>query len=122
MTQAIRRLLKYYRNEIQEFIAVGEIGKSGLSHIHGYYLLAGGKKMTDKNFQRAWKYWNPKKPYGKGFEGGHHDLVKSESNFVGYIDKEKNPWFEYNHKYVQEPQAVEDEEESSSPSEGSVEV
>lgn len=98
MIIAIGRLQKYYRNEIQSFIAVGETGKNGASHIHGYYLLAGGKRMTDKNFQRAWKYWNPKKTIGDGFEGGHHAIVKSESNFKGYIDKETNPWYKYNHQ------------------------
>lgn len=98
MTTAIDRLRKYYRTEILDFQVVGETGKNGLSHIHGYYLLARGKKMTDKNFQRAWKYWNPKKKIGNGFEGGHHAVVKSESNFKGYIGKEENPWYEYNHE------------------------
>jgi len=118
MTTAIGRLLQYYKNEIVEFKAVGETGKNGLSHIHGYYLLAGGKKMTDKNFRRAWEHWNPAKPTGKdSFEGGHHANVKSESDYVGYIAKENNPWYEYNQNNAsQDCSTVSDEEGSQEPS------
>lgn len=97
MKQAVSRLLQYYKSEIRVFQVVGEVGEKGQSHIHGFYLLDGGKKITDKNFKRAWKYWDPKKPMGKGFQGGHHETVKSVSDFLGYIDKEKNPWFKYIH-------------------------
>lgn len=100
MITAIERLLKYYRNEIVDFRASGEVGKNGLSHIHGYYLLKRGLKMTDKNFKRAWDHWNPNKKMnnsGTSFEGGHHDLCKQESDYAGYITKEKDLWYEYNH-------------------------
>lgn len=98
MVIAIKRLLGYYKNEIVDFKAVGEVGKNGLSHIHGYYLLEGGRKITDKNFKRAWDHWNPHKKMngtGTSFEGGHHDLCTVESDYTGYIGKEKNPWYEY---------------------------
>ena len=77
MIRAVERIMKYYRNEICELEVVGEITKSGQSHIHGYYLLDGGRKITDKNFKRAYKFWNPKKKLGRGHEGGHHEVVKS---------------------------------------------
>ena len=88
MRAAMDKLMKYHRNEITTLRAVGEVGTNGLSHIHCYYELMGGRKITDKNFKRAWKYWDPTKKHGKGFQGGHHDTVKSASDFLGYIDKE----------------------------------
>lgn len=119
MVQAVRRLVKYYMTQIVEFVAVGETGKNGASHIHGYYLLQRGKKITDKNFQRAYAKWNPKKKLGSGHEGGHHAIVQNESDFLGYIDKEENPWFKYNFKDVQDPDQ-EQGEEAGSTSDGSV--
>jgi len=97
MTKAINKLIKYYRDEIIDFRAVGEVGTNGLSHVHCFYKLIGGLKMTDKNFKRAWKYWNPKKPLQRGFEGGHHATVKNESDFLGYIDKDvETAWLDKN--------------------------
>jgi len=98
MEKAMNRLCKYYEGNIIKLRAVGEVGRNGLSHVHCYYKLEGGLKITDKNFQRAWKYWDPKKPLGKnGFEGGHHATVKEESDFLGYIEKEiETSWFEKN--------------------------
>jgi hypothetical protein len=89
MEQSITKLLRYYEGEIVRFRAIGEGGYQGKqSHVHCFYELLGGRKMTDKNFKRAWVHWNPKKPLGRGFEGGHHASVASESNFLGYIEKE----------------------------------
>jgi len=89
MSKAIDKLLKYYTDEIIQLRAIGEVGSNGLSHIHCFYKLREGKKITDKNFKRAYSYWNPTKKLGyKGFEGGHHDNVRSESDFLGYIDKD----------------------------------
>lgn len=95
MVQAVKRLEKYYSNELVELQVVGEVTKQGCSHVHGYYLLDGGLKMTDKNFKRAYKFWNPKKKMGRGFEGGHHEVVKTESDFKGYIDKCPDAWYKY---------------------------
>jgi len=88
MSSAIDKLIKYYRDEITQFRAIGEVGTNGLSHVHCFYKLKGGLKITDKNFKRAWKHWNPKKRLQRGFEGGHHDTVRNESDFLGYIDKD----------------------------------
>jgi len=89
--------MKYYRNEICELEVVGEVTKKGNSHIHGYYLLDGGKKITDKNFNRAYNFWNPKKKLDRGHEGGHHEVVKGESNFKGYIDKCPDAWYKFSY-------------------------
>lgn len=88
MTMAIDKLLRYYNTELETLRAVGEVGSNGLSHVHCFYKLKTGNKITDKNFKRAWPYWNPKKIMGKGFEGGHHANVKEESDFLGYIEKD----------------------------------
>jgi len=97
MMKAIDKLCRYYADEIVELRAVGEVGSNGLSHVHCFYKLKGGLKITDKNFKRAWEYWNPKKKLGKGFEGGHHDTVREETDFRGYIDKDiDSAWLEKN--------------------------
>lgn len=88
MSKAIDKLIKYYKDEIINLRAVGEVGANGLSHVHCFYKLTGGLKITDKNFKRAWSHWNPQKKLQRGFEGGHHDTVKNESDFLGYIDKD----------------------------------
>lgn len=103
MIKAMTKILKYYEDEIIELRAVGEVGSNGLSHIHCFYKLRAGLKITDKNFKRAWKYWNPKKLQGNGFEGGHHRNVKCESDFKGYIDKDvDSAWYEVTRKSANE--------------------
>lgn len=98
MSSAIQKLCKYYKDEIIQLRAIGEVGSAGLSHIHCFYKLKGGKKITDKNFNRAYKMWDTKKKTGpSGHQGGHHQTVKNESDFSGYIDKDiENAWFEVN--------------------------
>jgi len=97
MIKAINKLIKYYKDEIIDLRAVGEVGTNGLSHVHCFYKLIGGLKITDKNFKRAWKHWNPKKPLQRGFEGGHHASVKNEADFLGYIDKDiETAWLDKN--------------------------
>lgn len=87
MRQAVERLTRYYKHEIIDFHAVGEFGSDGRPHVHGWYHLAGGRKITDKNFQRAYPRWNPKRKLGKGFEGGHHETISRISDFAGYAEK-----------------------------------
>lgn len=95
MAKAIDKLCKYYADDIIQLRAVGEVGSNGLSHVHCFYQLRGGLKITDKNFKRAWIHWNPKKKIGHGFEGGHHATVKEASDFKGYIDKDiASAWLE----------------------------
>lgn len=93
MRVAIDKLTRYYKDEINEFRAVGEYTKAGRSHVHCYYLLDGGRKITDKNFKRAWSHWNPRKKMGDGFEGGHHATIRKFSDFSGYVEKDlKDAW------------------------------
>lgn len=114
MIRAIERIMKYYANEMCELEVVGEVTKSGQSHIHGYYLLDGGLKITDKNFKRAYKFWNPKKKLGRGHEGGHHEVVKTESDFKGYIDKDRlTAWYEYSYRREEHNNGGWDEDEEA---------
>lgn len=109
MTTAIQKLCKVYKNEIVQLRAVGEVGKeNGLSHIHCFYKLKGGKKISDKNFKRAYPMWDTKIKVGPtGHRGGHHATVKTEADFLGYIDKEiQNTWFEVNIENSDNPVAV----------------
>lgn len=88
MRVAIDKLTRYYKNEIIEFHAVGEYTEAGRSHVHCYYELDGGNKITDKNFKRAWPHWDARKKLGQGHQGGHHANVRSKSDFRGYIEKD----------------------------------
>lgn len=88
MRVAIDRLTRYYKHDIIEFHAIGEYTEAGRPHVHCYYELDGGNKITDKNFKRAWTHWNPRKKLGSGHEGGHHANVRSKSDFLGYIEKD----------------------------------
>lgn len=105
MSSAIQKLCKYYKDEIIQLRAIGEVGSAGLSHIHCFYKLKNGKKITDKNFTRAYKMWNTKKKTGpSGHQGGHHATVKNESDFSGYIDKDiESAWFEVNIDNASDP-------------------
>lgn len=97
MKSAIEKLTRYYKNEIIEFHAVGEFGHDGRSHVHAWYHLVGGRKITDKNFRRAYERWNPKRKLGKGFEGGHHATIERISDFAGYAEKHLDEaWFTHN--------------------------
>jgi len=90
MRVAIDKLTRYYKHEIIEFHAIGEFTEAGRSHVHCYYELDGGVKITDKNFKRAWPHWNPRKTLGTGHQGGHHANIRSKSDFLGYIEKDLN--------------------------------
>lgn len=94
--QAEERLLKYYRHELIQYRSVGEYTKAGCSHLHIMYTLSNGGKFTDKNIQRAYSKWNAKK-----CQGGHHSLVKSVSDFAGYLEKSlKDNWHFYEHNHA----------------------
>lgn len=88
MRVAVDKLTRYYKNDIHEFRAVGEYTKAGRAHVHCYYLLTAGKKITDKNFKRAWPHWDPRKKHDGGHQGGHHANVRSLSDFSAYVEKD----------------------------------
>lgn len=88
MRVAIRRLVHYYRHEIVEFEAVGELTQAGAPHVHGHYTLHGGRKITTKNFRRAYPIWDPKTKVGTGHVGGYHKPATSTSDYTGYIQKD----------------------------------
>jgi len=99
MSKAIEKLIKYYKDGDQKIInfrAVGEVGSNGLSHVHCFYQLLGGVKISDKNFKRAYPPWDTKVVTSyTGHKGGHHATVKHHSDFLGYIEKEvSNAWLD----------------------------
>jgi len=117
MKSAIDKLTKYYSKEIIEFHAVGEYTASGNSHIHAWYHLVGGRKISDKNFKRAWPRWNPKKKLGRGFEGGHHQAVNRLADFAGYIEKHlEESWLIVDINNADHEEEVDHEEEGTSTS------
>lgn len=88
MREAVERLCRYYADEIIEFHAVGERTQMGQPHVHAWYHLKGGRKITTKSFKRAYPIWNEKRKLGRGHEGGHHAPIKRTSDFAGYIEKD----------------------------------
>jgi len=86
---ALERLTKYYKTEWKQFRAVGEVGSNGMSHVHCFYELEAGKKITDKNFKRAYQWWDTSIKHGKtGHQGGHHASVVDVPGFRAYIEKD----------------------------------
>lgn len=85
---AVNRLLRYYKEDLEEFRAVGEFTKAGRSHVHIFYRLASGGKFTDKNLKRAYPHWDAKKKVGDGVQGGQHVPVIDVANYTGYIEKD----------------------------------
>lgn len=88
MRTACERLIRYYREEVEEFHAVGELTTSGQPHVHAWYKLDGGRRITTKSFKRAYPIWDEKRKLGNGHVGGHHAPVKRTSDFAGYIEKD----------------------------------
>jgi len=97
MSRAIERLCRYYSSQLVELRAIGEVCKDGKSHVHCFYSLEGGVKITDKNFTRAYPKWNTKIKCGKtGHQGGHHAEIHDEPSFRAYIEKEVDTaWLDY---------------------------
>jgi len=121
MRIAIEKLTRYYAHEIIEFHAIGEFTRAGCSHIHGWYNLAGGRKITDKNFKRAWPRWNPKRRLGRGFEGGHHETINRLSDFHAYTEKHlEESWLIVNISNA--PEEIIPQEEASESSEDDLEA
>lgn len=97
MRQAIERLTRYYAGELVEFHAVGERTQRGAPHVHGWYRLTTGGRITSKNFKRAYPIWNERRKLGRGHEGGHHAPIKRTSDFAGYIEKDLDTsWLVHN--------------------------
>lgn len=99
MTRAINRLIYYYKDgdqRITRMRAIGEVGTNGLSHVHCFYQLLGGVKISNKNFKRAYPPWDTNVKQGPtGHKGGHHATVKHTADFLGYIEKEvTNAWLD----------------------------
>lgn len=115
LRRALDRLMRYYKSELVELVAVGEFTKDRRAHLHVYYQLENGGKMTDKNLQRAYPHWNSKIKVGKGNQGGHHAPVQVESDYRGYIEKDlEDSWFHLTYPNAQEN--VSQESSESSPS------
>lgn len=120
MRTACERLIRYYREEIEEFHAVGELTTSGQPHVHAWYKMDGGRRITTKSFKRAYPIWDEKRKLGNGHVGGHHAPVKRTSDFAGYIEKDLDTsWLILNitnapEADVQEAHDSEDEVDQSS--------
>jgi len=126
MRTAMERLTRYYREELEELHATGEYTQAGHPHVHCWYRLTGGHKITTKSFKRAYPIWNPNHKTGpRGHEGGHHEPVKRTSDFAGYVEKDLHTsWLTYN--ITNEPDETqanvseaEDDASQDLPSEGS---
>jgi len=92
---AVDRLVRYYKEQLEVFRAVGEFTKAGASHVHIFYRLDSGGKITDKNLKRAYPWWDAKVKCGTGNQGGQHAPVKDVADYSGYIEKDLDvSWFQ----------------------------
>lgn len=112
MRTAIERLTRYYREELEEFHAVGEYTQAGAPHVHAWYKLGGGRRMTTKSFRRAYPIWNERAKLGRGHEGGHHEPVKRTSDFAGYVEKHlETAWLQIDITNADQEARVSEEED-----------
>lgn len=120
MKTALSRIQHYYENELLRFVAIGEVGKNGLSHVHGMYHLRGNRRVTTKNWKRAYPKWNPKVRVGSGFQGGYHAPVADPTNYIPYVEEDlRTAWVivdttNGNTEEEINPQGVQEEDGSSS--------
>jgi len=69
------------------YIEYGDVETRTHPHIHGMYETESGGRIEAKHWKRAWMIWDEKKLMGFGFRGGYHRPVRSEENYVDYVQK-----------------------------------
>jgi len=65
-----------------------EYTEQGVPHVHGMYHCPSGRALSTKTIKYYWPLWDPKKPQGKGFQGGYHAPVRHGESYQDYIAKE----------------------------------
>lgn len=88
MINAICKIMEQKTCPVEKYVWYLEYTDAGLPHIHFIYRTATGGRIHAKVFKRYWKQWNEKVPLGKGFRGGYHRHVQSETAYLEYIEKD----------------------------------
>lgn len=96
MVIAIKKIMNQQTCPVEKYAWYVEYTKNDLPHIHFIYQTPSGNRIHQKVFKRYWKTWDEKQRCGTGHRGGYHKLVKSETAYLEYIEKEsgrnENKW------------------------------
>lgn len=94
MLVAVRKIMRQKTKPVMKYAwyyedkGTDEMGEPIHPHIHGMYETADGSRIPTRQWQRAWKLWDPEKPMGAGFRGGYHRPVRSDEGYANYIKKD----------------------------------
>lgn len=99
MCAAIHKIFTQRTVPVKRYAWYLEYTDANLPHVHFIYETDTGGRIHAKVFKRYWKTWDEKVKQGKGFRGGYHKLVESETAYTEYIAKDgnirsKDSWYE----------------------------
>ena len=88
MVTAIKKIMSQQTCPVKKYKWYVEYTERGLPHVHFVYETEQGGRIHAKIFMRYWKLWDEKERHGKGFQGGYHKEVLSETAYEEYISKD----------------------------------
>jgi len=88
MVRAIQKIFNQQTCPVKKWKWYVEFTDRGLPHVHFMYETYTGGRIHAKIFMRYWKLWNEGIRHGKGFQGGYHKEVHSETAYDEYIAKD----------------------------------
>lgn len=90
MCAAIQKIFTQQTVPVKRYAWYLEYTDAKLPHVHFIYETNTGGRIHAKIFKRYWKTWDEKIKQGKGFRGGYHKNVESETAYTEYIAKDAN--------------------------------
>lgn len=98
MIHAIKKIMAQETCPVEKYAWYLEYQDNGTPHIHFIYKTKADGRIHAKVFKRYWKIWDESKKLGKGFRGGYHSKVDSETAYLEYIEKDggrhQNNWLQ----------------------------
>lgn len=88
MIHAIKKIMAQETCPVEKYAWYLEYQDNGSPHIHFIYKTKAEGRIHAKVFKRYWKIWDESKKLGKGFRGGYHSKVDSETAYLEYIEKD----------------------------------
>lgn len=88
MIYAIKKIMVQETCPVEKYAWYLEYQDNGSPHIHFIYRTKTEGRIHAKVFKRYWKIWDESKKLGKGFRGGYHSKVDSETAYLEYIEKD----------------------------------
>lgn len=88
MCSSISKIMAQQTCPVKRYAWYLEHTENGLPHIHFIYETESRGRIHQKVFKRYWKTWDEKQKIGRGFRGGYHKYVESETAYKEYIEKD----------------------------------